>query len=69
MLTSELTVHMLKCIVRGHVYCPLIHYSSFVQVQALFNVKHYCQLSICLILVCEVLLALCNYVYQFIFSL
>ena len=30
MLTSELTVHMLKCIVRGHVCCPLIHDSSFV---------------------------------------
>ena len=28
MLTSELTVHMLKCIVRGHVCCPLIHVSS-----------------------------------------
>ena len=25
MLTSELTVHMLKCIVRGHVCCSLIH--------------------------------------------
>ena len=30
MLTSELTVHMLKCIVRGHVCCPLIHDSSFI---------------------------------------
>ena len=29
MLTSGLTVHMLKCIVRGHVCCPLIHDSSF----------------------------------------
>ena len=25
MLTSELTVHVLKCIVRGHVCCSLIH--------------------------------------------
>ena len=30
MLTSELTVHMLKCIVREHVCCPLIHDSSFI---------------------------------------
>ena len=30
MLTSELAVHMLKCIVRGHVCCPLIHDSSFI---------------------------------------
>ena len=29
MLTSELTVHMLKCIVRGHVCCPVILDSSF----------------------------------------
>ena len=29
MLTSEITAHMLKCIVRGHVCCPLIHDSSF----------------------------------------
>ena len=29
MLTSELTVHMLKCIVRGHVCCPVIRDSSF----------------------------------------
>ena len=29
MRTSELTVHMLKCMVRGHVCCPLIHDSSF----------------------------------------
>ena len=28
--TSELTVHMLKCIVRAYVCCPLIHYSSFI---------------------------------------
>ena len=27
MLTSELTVHMLMYVVRGHVCCPLIHYS------------------------------------------
>ena len=31
MLTSELTVHMLKCIVRGYVSCPLIHDSSIIQ--------------------------------------
>ena len=30
MLTSELTVHMLKCIVRGYVRCPLIHDSSLI---------------------------------------
>ena len=30
MLTSELTVHMLKCNVRGHVCCPLIYDSSFI---------------------------------------
>ena len=30
MLTSELTVHMLKRIVRGHVCCPLILDSSFI---------------------------------------
>ena len=30
MLTSELTVHMLKCIVRGHVCCPIIYVSSFI---------------------------------------
>ena len=30
MLTSELAVHMLKFIVRGHVCCPLIHDSSFI---------------------------------------
>ena len=29
-LTSELTVHMLKCIVRKHICCPLIHNSSFI---------------------------------------
>ena len=29
MLMSELAVHMLKCIVRGYVCCPLIHDSSF----------------------------------------
>ena len=29
MLTSGLTVHVLKCIVRGHVCCPVIHDSSF----------------------------------------
>ena len=29
MLTSELTVHMLKCMVRGRVCCPLIHNSPF----------------------------------------
>ena len=27
---SELTVHMLKCIVRGYVCCPLIHDSLFI---------------------------------------
>ena len=31
MLASELTVHMLKCIVRGHVCCSLIHDSSPIQ--------------------------------------
>ena len=30
MLTSKLTVHLLKYIVRGHVCCPLIHDSSFI---------------------------------------
>ena len=30
MLMSKLTVHMLKCIVRGHICCPLIHDSSFI---------------------------------------
>ena len=29
MLKSELIVHMLKCTVRGHVCCSLIHDSSF----------------------------------------
>ena len=29
-LTSELTVHMLKCIVRKHICCPLINNSSFI---------------------------------------
>ena len=33
MLTSVLTVHMLKSIVRGHVCCPLIHYSLFIYLQ------------------------------------
>ena len=37
-LTSELTVHMLKYIVRGHVYCPLIHHSFFLSL-------HYTMLS------------------------
>ena len=31
MLTSELTVHMLKCIVRGYACCPLIHDSLFIE--------------------------------------
>ena len=30
MLTSELTAHLLKCIVRGCVCCPLIHDSLFI---------------------------------------
>ena len=30
MLTSESTVHMLICILRGNVCCPLIHDSSFI---------------------------------------
>ena len=30
MLASELSVHMLKCIARGHVCCPLIHNSLFI---------------------------------------
>ena len=35
MLTSELTVHMLKCVVRGQVCCPLIHDSSFTHLSVL----------------------------------
>ena len=37
-LTSELAVHMLKYIVRGHVCCPLIHHSFFLSL-------HYTMLS------------------------
>ena len=44
MLTSELTVHMLKCIVRGHVCCPLIHDSSFHFISILLPL-HFNQLS------------------------
>ena len=37
MLTSELTVHMLKCIVRGHLCCPLIHDYSFIHSTTFVN--------------------------------
>ena len=42
MLMSELTVHMLKCNVRGHVCCPLIHDLHFISCQFSDQFYSYC---------------------------
>ena len=45
-LTSELTVQMLKYIVRGHVCCPLIHHSLSLSVPLSLSLSvHYTMLS------------------------
>ena len=45
-LMSELTVHMLKCIVSGDVCCPLIlksSFTSFIQQVSLVGVQRFCK--------------------------